>query len=119
LADQFGEEADMLNPLWNNGFDETGHEWVNRGLARELFYADCADSVAEAALDRLRPQATHPATLPFSLTDFPDVACVSVMCSDDRLVSPSWSKRVARERLGAEVIEIPGVIHHSCHAQSC
>ena len=98
----------MLNPLWNTGFDESGQKWIDLRLARELFYADCADSVAEAALERLRRQVTHPVTLPFTLTEFPDVDCVSVVCSDDRLVSPIWSKRVARERLDTEVIEIPG-----------
>lgn len=108
LADQLGDQPNMLNPLWNTGFDETGQTWIDRELARVLFYHDCADSVAETALDRLRPQATYLAGSPFSLDRFPNTNCSSVVCSDDRMVSPSWSKSVARERLGTEVIEIAG-----------
>ena len=31
----------------------------------------------------------------------------SIIGASDRVVSPSWSRRVARERLGVEPIELP------------
>jgi pimeloyl-ACP methyl ester carboxylesterase len=31
----------------------------------------------------------------------------SIIGANDRVVSPSWSRRVARERLGVEPVELP------------
>jgi hypothetical protein len=31
-----------------------------------------------------------------------------VVCSDDQILRPDWSRRTARDRLGAELIELPG-----------
>jgi pimeloyl-ACP methyl ester carboxylesterase len=33
---------------------------------------------------------------------------ISVLCRDDRAVSPSWSRTAARELLGVEPVELPG-----------
>lgn len=30
-----------------------------------------------------------------------------IVCSEDRLVNPAWSKRVARDRLNAQLVEFP------------
>ena len=38
----------------------------------------------------------------------PDVPCSSIVCSGDRTIQPAWSRRVARERLGVEPVEIDG-----------
>jgi hypothetical protein len=42
------------------------------------------------------------------LPEFPSVSCTYVVRSDDQLVGPEWSKRIARDRLGADLIELPG-----------
>ena len=31
-----------------------------------------------------------------------------MVCSNDQLIGREWSKRIARDRLGAEFIELPG-----------
>ena len=31
-----------------------------------------------------------------------------VLCTEDRVVNPTWSRRVARTRLGVDAIELPG-----------
>jgi hypothetical protein len=31
-----------------------------------------------------------------------------VVCSDDRLLGVKWAKRIARDRLAAELVELPG-----------
>ena len=33
---------------------------------------------------------------------------MSIVCAEDRVVDPAWSRRVARDRLGVEPIELPG-----------
>jgi hypothetical protein len=102
----------MLNPVYVKGLSEpdaqTRTTWVDLQLARAIFCADCDEPTAKAALNRLRPQARYPYTVPFPLSEFPSVCCTSVVCSDDQMVGPDWSRRVARDRLGAEVIELPG-----------
>jgi pimeloyl-ACP methyl ester carboxylesterase len=44
----------------------------------------------------------------FPLDALPEVPSSYIVCSDDRTISPDWSRRVARERLGVEAIELPG-----------
>ena len=33
---------------------------------------------------------------------------MSIVCRDDRAVSPDWSRAAARELLGVEPVELPG-----------
>lgn len=112
LADQVANETDMLSPVWLSGLSEPDDQlrtrWVDRDIARTLICADCDDATAEAALDRLRPQAAYPNLAPFALAEFPHVACTYVVCNEDQFVGPDWSRRVARERLGAQIVELPG-----------
>jgi pimeloyl-ACP methyl ester carboxylesterase len=112
MLDQLRDEPDLLNPRWLEGLSEPDEQlrttWVDLELARDLICADCNDSVATAAVGRLRPQSAYPNTLPFSLSEFPAVPCTYIVCNDDALVRPEWSKRIARERLGADLIELPG-----------
>ncbi|OBB65550.1 alpha/beta fold hydrolase [Mycobacterium sp. 852014-50255_SCH5639931] len=112
VLDQLQDEPDMLNPRWVEGLDEPDDQlrtrWIDLELARELICADCDDSVAVAAIKRLRPQSAFPNTLPFSLSDFPSVSSTYVVCNDDQFVRPEWSRRIARDRLDADVVELPG-----------
>jgi hypothetical protein len=39
---------------------------------------------------------------------WPDVAASYIVCAGDRAIQPEWSRRVARERLLVESIELPG-----------
>src|SRR5262249_59991816 len=32
----------------------------------------------------------------------------SILCADDRTISPAWSRRIARECLGIDPLELPG-----------
>jgi pimeloyl-ACP methyl ester carboxylesterase len=104
--------TDMMRPGWDAGLSEPDAEsrttWVDPDRARALLFADCDETAVEAGFSRLRPQASYPSTLPFSLSEFPAISCTSVICSDDQMVNPDWSKRIARDRLGADVIELPG-----------
>jgi pimeloyl-ACP methyl ester carboxylesterase len=109
--DQMRDEP-MLSPEYVKGLSEPDTQnrirWVDLELARQVLFADCDESTSETAVHRLGLQARYPYSVPFSLTEFPSVRCTYVVCSDDQLVLPEWSKRVARDRLGADVIELPG-----------
>ena len=109
---QWRDEPDMLNPVYVKGLSEPdAHartKWVDLELARALLCADCDEPTAKAALNRFRSQARYPSTVPFPLAEFPSVRCTSVVCTDDQFVGPDWSRRVARDRLGAKLIELPG-----------
>jgi hypothetical protein len=112
MLDQLQDEPDMLNPRWVEGLGEPDDQlrtrWVDLELARELICADCDDFVTAAAIERLRPQSAFPNMLPFSLPKFPSVSSTYVVCSDDQFVDPEWSRRIARDRLDADLIELPG-----------
>lgn len=111
IFDQLADGT-MLYPGYTKGLSRPDAQnrltWVDRDLARELLFGDCAVDVADRAIDRLRPQARHPYAQSFPLSEFPDVPCTSVVCSDDRVVRPDWSRRIARERLGADMVELAG-----------
>jgi pimeloyl-ACP methyl ester carboxylesterase len=109
---QWRDEPDMINPAYAKALSEpdaqTRTTWVDLELARAILCADCDEPSAKAALNRLRPQARYPYTVLFPLAEFPSVSCTSVVCTDDQFVGPDWSRRVARDRLGAKLIELPG-----------
>jgi pimeloyl-ACP methyl ester carboxylesterase len=112
LVDQLGDELEMLNPAYQDGLSvpdaQLRQVWADLDIARAMFYGDCDEPTIKAALDRLRPQSAFPALQPFPLTEHPAVHTTYVVCSDDRILRPQWSRQVARERLGAELIELPG-----------
>jgi pimeloyl-ACP methyl ester carboxylesterase len=75
--------------------------------ARRLLFSDCDPAAAEAAATRLRFQRS----LWRAVAEFdawPDVETVSVVCTDDRVVNPTWADRVARERLGVDPVRLAG-----------
>lgn len=112
LARQLAGDSQMLHPDYSKGLGERDAEgrrgWVDRASARFHLFGDCDLDTANAAMDRLRPQAAHPYTQPFSLTAYPDVASTYVLCTEDGLVNPEWSRRVVPQRLRADVVELPG-----------
>ena len=61
--------------------------------------------IAAGAFARLRPQAAAPQVSPSPLERWPDVPTDYVVCTGDRMVSPSWGARRGRE-LGATVREL-------------
>jgi pimeloyl-ACP methyl ester carboxylesterase len=102
--------ADFANG-WLQGLSEPDEQlrtvWVDFDFVRAVFYADCDEAAMTAALDHLRPQSGYPFAVPCSLTEHPAVPCTSVVCNEDRVVNPDWSKRTARD-IGADVVELPG-----------
>jgi pimeloyl-ACP methyl ester carboxylesterase len=112
VADQLGDEMEMLNPAYLDGLsvpdEQLRQMWADLDIARTMFYGDCDEPTIKAALDRLRPQSAFPALQPFSLTEFPAVQTTSIVSGEDQILRPEWSRRTARERICAELIELPG-----------
>ncbi len=76
------------------------------GAARALYH-DCPADVAAGAARRLRFQRSMwTEKAPFDA--WPDVEIASVLCRDDRVVHPAWTRRTSVERLGVEPIELDG-----------
>jgi pimeloyl-ACP methyl ester carboxylesterase len=112
LFDQLSDELEMLNPAYEQGLsvpdEQLRQVWTDLDIACAMFYGDCSEQVVQAAINRLRPQSAYPALQPCSLADFPAVETAYVVCSDDQMIRPEWSRQTAHERIGAELIEIPG-----------
>jgi Alpha/beta hydrolase family len=112
LIRQLTDDASMVNPDYAKGLSDTDIEgrrmWVDMVIARAHLFADCDAESALVALARLRPQALHPYRLPCSLSELPDVDSTYVLCTEDMMVNAEWSRRVAPERIGADVIEMLG-----------
>jgi pimeloyl-ACP methyl ester carboxylesterase len=88
--------------------DPDGCTWWEPAAAVGAFYHDCADAQARAAAARLRRQSPLPSREPCPLAALPDVTCTSIVCQEDRAISPAWSRRAARARLGTEAVEMDG-----------
>ena len=112
FVEQRDIDRDMLYPDFVAGMSELDADgrrrWVDGVLARQILYADCDDGAASAAIERLRPQAQMPYDQPCVLDALPRTPCTYVVCGEDRLVNPDWSRRVSNERLGADLIDLPG-----------
>jgi pimeloyl-ACP methyl ester carboxylesterase len=111
LDDQLREEPGTFNPAVSECLRldaESRILWVDDDLARAFMYADCDKATSSAAIKRLRPHSSFPGSVQCSLTEFPDVPCTSVICSEDLCIGAERARRVARDRIGAEIVELPG-----------
>ena len=112
FAEQLSIEPDTMLPEYRAGMSEPDDEgrtrWEDEEVARNVLYADCGEGDARAAFERLRPQAQTPYAEPCPIEAFPSTPCTYVVCGEDRIVNPDRSRSIARERLDAELIELPG-----------
>jgi pimeloyl-ACP methyl ester carboxylesterase len=112
FAEQVGSEEGMLSSGYETGMSERDPEgrrtWIDPEAAREYMYADCSPDLARVAFERLRLQAGTPYLRPFPLDAYPAVPATYIVCGEDRLVGPDWSRRVASEWLGADLVELGG-----------
>ncbi len=86
--------------------------WPSAAAAARHLYQDASAADADWAFARLRHQKGYwseraPAA------GWPTVRAVSIVCAEDRAITPEWSRRVARDWLGVAPIAFPG--GHSPH----
>jgi pimeloyl-ACP methyl ester carboxylesterase len=75
---------------------------------RRHFAFDADPEIVEQTIPRLRPQFLTPFLEKCPIERMPDVPTRSIICQEDRIVAPDYSRRTARELLGVDAIELPG-----------
>jgi pimeloyl-ACP methyl ester carboxylesterase len=104
LIDQVHSEPDMMNPDWRGK-----NPIEDDKAAMEFLFHDCEPRVASWAMTTRRLMMARQAMLEICpLNQWPPVQCSSIVCTADRTIQPAWSRRVARERLGLEPVELDG-----------
>jgi pimeloyl-ACP methyl ester carboxylesterase len=104
LDEQLEADPDMLNPAWVGVDPFQDHQ-----AARRFLFHDCDQATAGWAIATQTPwypEGLYSERCP--LEGFPPVPSTSIVCADDRVIQPAWSRRVAADRLHAQVIELPG-----------
>ena len=86
--------------------DEGRSHWPDPEATARIMYGDLSPDDAGWAAERLRPQAQRSQT-EISPAPPDGLRTESIIGTVDRIVSPPWSRRVARERLGVEPVELP------------
>lgn len=95
-------------------FDDLGtrpdasSSWATLEAATHAFYPDCTSDDARAAYRRLRRQ--NPTSLWGRYPARRATRCprIAIIGTDDRTVTPAYSRAVCRTRLGVEPLELPG-----------
>ena len=83
--------------------------WPSLETATEAMYFDCTPQDAKWAYEHLRVQNSSGLwSRPYPLDAWPSIPTASIFATEDRALTPEWSRFVARERLGVEPIELPG-----------
>jgi pimeloyl-ACP methyl ester carboxylesterase len=113
FVDQVEREPEIFVPGFGDALqrDELRRSYWPAGSAEQAIadlYADCPRALAEDAFARLRRQGRAPNTERCELAAWPDGECVSILGREDAAISPDWSRRAARARLGSEAVEIDG-----------
>jgi pimeloyl-ACP methyl ester carboxylesterase len=107
--------VDRDDEAWGPGFaasvvrDELGRSyWPDLEQAvRDLQY-DVPREQALAAAAKLRRQGPKPSRQQTPLTALPDVERAYIATADDYAIPPAFQRRIAREELGVEPLEVPG-----------
>jgi pimeloyl-ACP methyl ester carboxylesterase len=109
IRNQLADEPYMLNPEWVATCRAGNDPSTNDEVAIEFLFHDCQPEAINLGLaTRMRMYAEGAMTEVFPLAALPEVSSSYIVCSDDRTISPDWSRRTARKRLGVEAIELPG-----------
>jgi pimeloyl-ACP methyl ester carboxylesterase len=129
MGDQFRESPEPILTFHDRPeVDGDGRShWPDQAVARRSLHPDLTEEDAAWAFERLRPQAptTQRERQPAGAT----APAVSIIGARDAAVNPEWSRRVARERLGTDLVELdtghfpmitaPDILADALDAVSC
>ncbi len=110
-----GLNADISPPDFGKALlrDEAGLTyWPNAAAAARDLYPDASEADAAWAFARLRHQKGYWRDR-VDAAGWPSVPAASIVCDEDRAITPDWSRRVAQDWLKVEPIAFPG--GHSPH----
>jgi pimeloyl-ACP methyl ester carboxylesterase len=105
-AESFADDAGLHAQA---AFDR---DWIGKdpteddAVAATFLYHDCDQATLEWALSTRRlflPRGVYGERLSLA----PEIPSTYVVAAQDRTIRPEWQRRMARERLGVEPIEIP------------
>lgn len=103
FLERLQSEPEMINPAW------VGKDPREEAVANEFLFHDCPPERLAWAHATLRLLiARRVATEHYPLEEWPAVPVSYIVCSDDRTINPVWSRKIARDELGVEPMEIPG-----------
>jgi len=109
IRDQLAAEPDMLNPEWVAACRGGADPSTDDESAIKFLFHDCGPEATRLGLaTRMRMYAERAMTEVFPRAALPEVPASYVVCAEDRTISPDWSRRTARARLGVEAVELPG-----------
>jgi pimeloyl-ACP methyl ester carboxylesterase len=109
IRDQLASDPEMLNAEWVATCRAGNDPSSSDETAIKFLFHDCQPEAIDLGLaTRTRMYAERAMTEIFPLEALPEVPSSYIVCSDDRTISPAWSRRTARERLGVGAIEISG-----------
>jgi pimeloyl-ACP methyl ester carboxylesterase len=87
---------------------EAGSVTWDPDIAATFFYRACDPDTAKWAAAQLRTQHWTTSREPCPLDTWPACELVSIVCAEDELLRPEWSRRIAREVLHIDPVELPG-----------
>jgi pimeloyl-ACP methyl ester carboxylesterase len=109
IRDQLLSEPDMLNSEWVATLKAGNDPTTNDEVAIKFLFHDCGPEALRIGLEtRMKMYAEGAMSEVFPLETLPEIKSFYVVCAEDRTVSPDWSRRTTRERLGSEAYELPG-----------
>ena len=88
--------------------DDGASYWPEPDAAIRCFYHDCTAADAAWAVSRLRAQAAAAWLEPWPVDALPDVERSSILCRDERVIAPAWSRTMSRDLLDVDPIELDG-----------
>jgi pimeloyl-ACP methyl ester carboxylesterase len=104
-ADYLADHPDAI--VFDASRGTPGPSGISWEAAQHGFYADCDETVARRAFERLRPTLGVAFTEPCPIDAWPGVPSTYIVMREDRAVSPDWSRRVAAQ-IGADLVELEG-----------
>jgi pimeloyl-ACP methyl ester carboxylesterase len=115
ITDQYKDDGPGMNTqVWREEYaprhtvlPDGRTQWPPE-VTPEIFYQDCLPEDASRAAGQLRPQGMLPLRERTPLTAWPDVPVEYILCREDRVISPVWSRHIAPLRLGVTARELPG-----------
>jgi pimeloyl-ACP methyl ester carboxylesterase len=103
-----GVEWQAIDPAEWQVYNGDGSFSITPDGFRRHVAPDANPEVIEGAIPLLRPQFLTPFTEPCPLDRMPDVPTRSILCRDDVIVGPEYSRRASVELLGVEPVELAG-----------
>jgi pimeloyl-ACP methyl ester carboxylesterase len=101
VAAMIPSPGERFNAWWTNaGWEESGLD--------DVFYHDVPAALVAGAKRHVRDEKARALSDPWPLDAWPDAPTRYLLCRDDRLFTPAFARRHARERLGIDADEMDG-----------